>query len=80
MRLFSWLRRRRASETVEDATRAIRGHFAALGYDLSEFTDEEVENAVLRLSARFGEIARATGVAARQAAETLVAIVQGRQG
>lgn len=43
MRLF---RRRHAPVTREDATLAIRHHMAVFGYDLSDYTDDEIQTGV----------------------------------
>ena len=48
----------------------IREHMAAMGYDLSEVSDEEIRDGVLE----FGRIAASTGVTAQQAGAALMRI------
>jgi hypothetical protein len=49
---------------------SIRAHFEAFGYDMSEYTDEEIEQAVINMSK---PVAR-SGVTTQQADDALAGI------
>lgn len=74
--LVRWWRERHETPEQQEARslRAIRAHFAALGYDLSDITDDEIRDGVRR----FSQLAAASGVTLSQAAQSLAWLAQAR--
>ena len=69
MRLL-WKRQRREPDAATSLKR-IRVHLAALGYPVDDYTDEEMEAAILR----FSEVAAAAGITMQQAVDGLSAVL-----
>lgn len=70
MNLLAQYRQWRANRERRRAFRSIRGHLAFFGFDTSQMTDEEIEQAVVNL----GRVAATAGVSAEQAVRAFRAL------
>ena len=70
-RFVMWFEYRRRGKTIEN----IKAHMLFFGYDISDMTDEEIEEGLVKIS----EIVSKTGVTTKQAADALSQLSCGLQ-